>query len=55
MIFRLSQKLNAKVKAGMLGALPLDENAAADWSAPCFTADRTQYVLLCNTSSLYST
>lgn len=55
MIFRLSQKLNTKIKAGALGVLPLDENPFADWSAHLFTTDRTQYIILCNTKSLYST
>src|ERR1700734_1699777 len=54
MIFRLSQKLNAKIKAGKLFALPLDENPFADWSAHLFVADRTQYILVSNTKSLYS-
>ncbi|HEX4142979.1 MAG TPA: hypothetical protein VHY91_05475 [Pirellulales bacterium] len=54
MIFRLSQKLNAKIKAGDLPALPLDENPFADWSAHLFVANRTQYILLSNTKSLYS-
>ena len=55
MIFRLSQKLNTKIKAGTLAILPLDENPFADWSAHLFIADRTQYILLSNTKSLYST
>jgi len=55
MIFRLSQKLNTKIKVGTLPALPLDENLLADWSAHLFVADRTQYILLSNTKSLYST
>lgn len=55
MIFRLSQKLNAKIKAGTLPARPLNTNAFADWSAHLFSADRTQYVLLSSTKSLYST
>ena len=54
MILRLSEKLNAKVKAGSLRALPLDENPLADWSAHLFVAGRTQYILLSNTRSLYS-
>jgi hypothetical protein len=54
MIFRLSQKLIDKIKAGELGALPLDENPLADWSAHLFVAGRTQYVLRSNTRSLYS-
>src|SRR5436309_15526168 len=55
MIFRLSQKLNAKIKAGTLPALPPHENPLADWSAHLFLADCTQYILLSNTQSLYST
>ena len=54
MIFRLSQKLNTKIKAGTLGAQSLDENPFADWSAHLFSADRTQYIIICNTRSLYS-
>lgn len=54
MIFRLSQKLNAKIKAGTLAALPLEENPFADWSAHLFAIGSTQYILLSNTKSLYS-
>ena len=54
MILRLSQKLNTKIKAGTLKAMPLDENPYADWSCHLFTADRTQYILVSNTASLYS-
>ena len=55
MIFRLSQKLSAKIKEGALPASPLDGNPFADWSASLFVADRAQYVLLSNTRSIYST
>lgn len=54
MILRLSQKLNTKIKAGKLAEMPLNENPYADWSCHLFTADRTQYILLTNTASLYS-
>lgn len=54
MIFRLSQKLAKKLKEGTLASLPLDENPYADWSAHLFTADRTQYIIVTNTKSLYS-
>jgi hypothetical protein len=54
-ILRLSQKLCTKLHAGKLSSLPLDENPLADWSATLFVADRTQYILLSNTASLYST
>ena len=55
MIFRLSQKLNTKIEAGTLGAQALDENPFGDWSAHLFAAARTQYIIVCNTRSLYST
>ena len=54
MILRLSQKLAKKLKEGTLPSLPLDENPYADWSAHVFTADRTQYIIVMNTKSLYS-
>lgn len=54
MILRLSQKLNNKIKAGTLKPRPLDANPYADWSCHLFTADRTQYILVANTATLYS-
>jgi len=54
MIFRLTQRLSNKIKAGRLAESPLDENPYADWSARLFTADRAQYIMLSNTASLYS-
>jgi hypothetical protein len=53
--FRPTQKLNAEIKAGTLSTLPLEENPYADWSAHLFHADRTHYILLTNTTFLYST
>ena len=55
MIFRLSSKLAAKLKVTPTKVLPLDENPFADWSGHVFTADRTQFVIVTNTASLYST
>ena len=54
MILRLSQKLAKKIRAGKLIDIPLDENPYADWSCHLFTADRTQYIIMSNTASLYS-
>ena len=54
MIIRLSQKLCTKLKAGKLEEMPLDKNPYADWSANLFVVDRTQYIILSNTASLYS-
>jgi hypothetical protein len=42
MIFRLSQKLNTKIKTGKLAEMPLDQNPYADWSCHLFTAGRRQ-------------
>jgi hypothetical protein len=55
MIFRLSQKLCTKVKAGPLQALSLAANPYVDWSAHLFLVNRTQYIILSNTKSFYST
>lgn len=54
MVLRLSQKLNAKVKVGRLTAIAQSEDPYVDWSAHLFVAARTQYILLSNTTSLYS-
>lgn len=54
MIFRLSSKLAAKLKVRVLRVLPLDRSAFADWSVHLFTAERTQFVIVTNTASLYS-
>ena len=53
MNFRLTQKLAKKIKVPLQ---PLDahENPLADWTANFFTADRTQYVIVCNTATLFS-
>lgn len=54
MIFRLSQALNARVKAGVLETLPLHENPLLDWSAQLFPVGRSNFILLSNTVSLLS-
>jgi hypothetical protein len=54
MIFRLTQKLAKKIGIGPLEYVPPDNNPFADWTAHLFTAQRTQYVILTNTPSLYS-
>ncbi|MBX3421840.1 MAG: hypothetical protein KF752_09835 [Pirellulaceae bacterium] len=54
MILRLSDKLSTKIKAGKLAETSLDENPYADWSCNLFITNRTQYILLTNTASLYS-
>lgn len=54
MIIRLSQKLGKKIGVQPTQTLLLHSNPFADWSAHLFTADRTQYIILTNTTSLYS-
>lgn len=54
MIFRLTQALNARVKAGALETLPLHENPLMDWSAHLFPVGRSNFILLSNTGSLLS-
>ncbi|MDE0297951.1 MAG: hypothetical protein OXN17_04920 [Candidatus Poribacteria bacterium] len=54
MIFRISTKLGKKIHVTPDEILPVDPNPFADWSAHLFAVDRTQYVLVTNTISLYS-
>ncbi len=55
MIFRLSHKLAKKLKTPLPKPASADPNPFADWSAHLFTADRTQYLIVTNSLSLYST
>jgi hypothetical protein len=56
MIFRLTLKLAKKIGIAPLPAIPYDgnRNPVLDWHANLFTAQRTQYIILTNTASLYS-
>ncbi len=54
MIIRLSSKLAGRIKARVTTTLRADPKPLADWSAHVFTADRTPYILITNTASLYS-
>ena len=54
MIVRLSHKLGSKIGVQPAQSLPLHSNPFADWSAHLFTAEKTQYIILMNTTSLYS-
>lgn len=54
MIFRISAKLGKKIHVAPAESLPLASNPFADWSGHLFVADRTQYILITNTASLYS-
>ena len=54
MILRVTAKLGKKIKHIPSEALPLDADPFADWSAHLFTAERRQYILLANTTSLYT-
>ena len=54
MIIRTSASLNKKIHVAPELSLPLASNPYADWSARLFTADRAQYIVVTNTTSLYS-
>jgi len=56
MIFRLTLKLAKKIGIAPLPAISYDENRdpLMDWNADLFTVQRTQYIILTNTASLYS-
>lgn len=56
MILRLTQKCAKKIDSlDALNDLPRDENPYLDWSANLFRAQRVQYIIITNTTSLYST
>lgn len=55
MIIRLGNTLAKKIKETVLPSAAPDPNPFADWSTRLFTADRTQYILISNTATLYST
>jgi hypothetical protein len=55
MIFRLSEKLKARIKVGALATLSLEEDPLTDWSCGLFLVGRSPYILLSNTKALYST
>ena len=54
MIVRVTAKLAKKIHVAPGQSLPADDNPFADWSTHLFSADRTQYILISNTASLYS-
>lgn len=55
MIARLSRKLADKIKGTELTAAPPADDPLTDWSAHLFVASRTQYIIISNTTCLYST
>jgi len=56
LIFRLTSKLSQKIRLASLQALPTDQstNPFLEWNANLFTVQRSQYLILTNTTSLYS-
>ena len=55
MHFRLTQKLAKKIKEPVpLQSLEKHPDPLCDWTANLFTVGRTQYVILCHTTTLYS-
>lgn len=54
MIFRLTQKLAKKIGWHPLPGLAPGQNPFIDWTAHLFRVERTQYIIVTNTASLYS-
>jgi hypothetical protein len=54
MIIRLSKKLSAKIKEPNLPSLPPASNPFLDWHAHLFTCNRAQYIMVTNSTSLFS-
>lgn len=54
MLFRLTQKMAKKIKESPSLYCPADSNPYIDWSAHLFTAQRAQYIIITNSTSLYS-
>jgi len=55
MIYRLSMKLAEKIDClDCLNDIPIVDNPFTDWSAHLFRVQRIQYIIVSNTTSLYS-
>jgi hypothetical protein len=54
MIIRTSASLNKRIHVYPEEALPLCPNPYTDWTARLFTADCGEYIIVTNTTSLYS-
>ncbi|MDW7762080.1 MAG: hypothetical protein SCM96_15745 [Acidobacteriota bacterium] len=54
MILRLSAKLAKKIGAVSTESLPMSENPFLDWSGHVFRANRVEYIIVTNTTSLFS-
>lgn len=55
MIVRLSAALATRISIRLQVALPQHANPLSDWSAHLFEVDRSPFVILANTASLFST
>jgi len=54
MIMRITTRLGKKIGVVPAQILPAAPNPFTDWTAHLFTASRAQYIILTNTTSLYS-
>jgi hypothetical protein len=54
MVIRLSKKLSTKIHEPDLPAIPPDSNPYLDWHAHLFTCNRAQYIMVTNSTSLFS-
>jgi len=53
-ILRLSPRLASKIKSGTLQQIDQHENHLLDWSCRLFVAQRTEFILISNTASMFS-
>lgn len=54
LIFRVTQKLADKLKIAPTIALPRAADPLTDWTANLFVANRSQYIIVTNSATLYS-
>ncbi len=54
MFYRLTQKMAKKIKESPTHSCPVYSNPYIDWSVHLFTAQRAQYIIITNSTSLYS-
>src|SRR5512133_791999 len=54
LIFRVTQKLATKLKIAPAITLPRADDPLTDWTANLFVANRSQYLIVTNSATLYS-
>lgn len=54
MLFRVTRKLAKKLKLEPIAALPPADNPLLDWTANLFMVGRQQYIIVTNSTTLYT-